>query len=113
MYSTNPCGIVFNAGYLDRGARYDDHRRRLQSVIDNANGLRITCVQGAKELTALEPELAAVIKNRRAIPSRFNAHTLAAKYDMSLLRMVSPIITHRMKGHNLFVSVASVLDVTT
>ena len=81
---------------------------------DIANGLRITCVQGAKELTALEPELAAVIKNRRAIPSRFNAHTLAAKYGMSLLlRMVSPIITHRMKGHNLFVSVASVLDVTT
>ena len=79
---------------------------------DIANGLRIACAQGAKELTALEPELAAAIKNRRGIPSRFNAHPLAAKYGMSLLlRMAAPIITHRMKGHNLFVSVASVLDV--
>ena len=75
-------------------------------------GLRKACVQGAKELTAHEHELAAAIRNRRPIPARFNAHPLAAKYAMALiLRMIAPIIAHRMKGLNLFVSVASVLDV--
>lgn len=79
---------------------------------DMAHGLRRACVTGFKELQAHEPELVAAIKNHRAIPARFNAHPLAAKYALSLLlRMIAPVIAHRMKGHNLFVSVASVLDV--
>jgi hypothetical protein len=79
---------------------------------DIANGLRIACVLGAKEMTFLEPELAAAIKNKRALPSRFNAHPLAAKYAMLLLlRVIAPVITHRLKGQNLFVNVASVVDV--
>ena len=79
---------------------------------DMAHGLRRACVQGFKELQAHEPELVAAIKNHRPIPTRFNAHPLAAKYALSLLlRMIAPVIAHRLKGHNLFVSVASVLDV--
>ena len=80
--------------------------------IDMSNGLRRASVLGAKELTALEPELAAAIKNLAPLPARYNANTLATKYTLHMvLRMLAPIITSRMKACALYCSVSSVHDV--
>ena len=79
---------------------------------DMSVGLRKACVQGAKELTALEPELATAIKNRVPLPAKFNASALATKYTRHiLLRMVAPVVAHRLKNCALFCSVISVHDV--
>ena len=80
--------------------------------IDMSLGLRRACVAGAKEMTALEPQLTVSIRNRQAIPPRYQAGPIATKYTVTtLLRMLAPMVAHRLKATNLFCSVTSVHDV--
>ena len=79
---------------------------------DMSLGLRRACVQGAKEIVALEPQLALCIRNRLVIPARYQAGPIAVKYTVTiLLRFLAPMVAHRLKATNLFCSVASVHDV--
>ena len=88
----------------------DDKLGRLP--IDISSGLRKACVQGAKELAAMEPELVSAIRNRVRLPAKYNESTLAMKFTLHmLLRMLAPIVNSRMKACSLYCSVASVHDV--
>ena len=79
---------------------------------DMANGLRKQCVEGAKEAVALDNMLMTSIRNRQPLPAKYTHCPLAVKYTIGLLlRLIAPVIAHRLKATNLFCTVRSVYDV--